>query len=240
MTQQFSSIYGLGARSINTFTDQASHTSLSLYWELIAFYCKSCLLLHSILTLKITTASFTEAPWSKQWAINRCFWLIISIVVITVFNTSHSNNQSIQVILILFPDIFTSLKANLRLCFCGHLLQSSGRSQELPGKPKGFPTSMFLGLTALCLLSYLTPFMYPKAFFRLSLLLISPFPVHTHTYACNGCLAKQSSNLNKIYKICIWQFLLTFFCCCLYYIKHKANFKCLPFPCIFKKNNFGR
>lgn len=40
MTQHLSSTYGLGARSINTFTDQASHTSLSLHWALIAFYCK--------------------------------------------------------------------------------------------------------------------------------------------------------------------------------------------------------
>lgn len=57
MTQHLSSICGLGARSINTFIDQASPYCTEPLLSTDSLLLQACLLLHSILTFKIITAT---------------------------------------------------------------------------------------------------------------------------------------------------------------------------------------
>lgn len=109
-----------------------------------------------------------------------------------------------------------------------------------PRPAKLIPSSLFLGLTAQCLLlpdtSHVQSHSSDSLYFSSHLFFPSSYtPIHARW---NGCPARPSSNLNKI---CIWQVLLNnnqFFC--LYRTKQKTNFKCFSFPYIIFLNNFGR
>lgn len=199
MTMHLCSVYGTGGmKHQNLHWPSIQYFTEPLLSVLPCFYCKYCLLLHSVLTFKIIIVMallkhlYPNSGRSTPLLINH---LHCSSYCLWHFPVS---NQSRLLIFILLPQLFTSLKENQSLHFCRHLLQPS-RTLRLPDHPNW----SHLLCSFDYLLSYLTPLVLKAILQTLfTSCLFSPIsytPMHARW---NGCPDRESSILNKIHKIC--------------------------------------
>lgn len=210
MTKHQGIIYEMaGMKHQNLHWPSIQHISGPLLNTLPFLYWKSHLLLHIVDIWNHHCYGFTKASWPEQWKISPCFWLITSTAVVNVFNAFHSNDQSMLLMFALFPHFFTSLNENQNLNFWGHLLQPLGWWLELSDQTNLLHLLCSLDLLH-CVYSVTWHHLCPKPFF--SLYISSHFFLSSSYTAVhakwNGYPPRQSSHLNKSYKIDIWQVLL--------------------------------